>query len=169
MKKLLGAFFFSFIIVLSGCGEVNSVEPVLNVEQFSLVNQAFAKDKLGEPKSVDTWNYASSSTDAGIPLTTLEFDWDGYPSEFHFDDKDRLVRINIHENYNEESKFKKTTFEDLLQQLNITAGENMTKEAETAVAWRYERVSEKVDEIWVVGDVEEVGEIKITFDIRPFM
>lgn len=174
MKKIMAMFLFSFILVLSGCGESATkepVEPVLDVEQFSLVNQAFVKDKLGEPKLVETWNYQTPSTGADNALTTFDYDWQGYYSEFIFDNKDRLIRINIYASDNEESAFEKTTFDNLLKQLNIEPGKNLTKTADTGVAWRYERVSEKVDEVWSIGNTEDDGfdVIKVSFDVRPFM
>ena len=174
MKKLWGAFLFSFIIVSSGCGETSPkepVEPVLDVEQFSLANQAFVKDKLGEPESFEDINYQTPSTGANNLLTYFYYDWQGYYSEFVFDDKDHLIRINIYASDNEESTFKKNTFDNLLQQLNIQPGKNLTKAADTGVAWRYERVSEKVDEVWSIGNTEDNGfdVIKVSFDVRPFM
>ncbi|KAA0944120.1 hypothetical protein FQ087_18520 [Sporosarcina sp. ANT_H38] len=162
-----------FILLLSACSESASDvpdEPVLDVEQFSLVNQTFVKEKLGEPNSIDTWSHQTPSTGANNALTTLDYDWDGYYSEFHFDDKDRLIRINIYSSDNENSEFKKTTFENLLKQLHITTGKNLTKVADTGVAWRYERVSEKVDEVWAIGNTNNDGfdVIKVSFDVRPF-
>lgn len=171
MKKALALLLFSFVLILAGCSESATnkvVEPVLDVEQFSLVSKAIVKDKLGEPESVEDFNYKTPSTGANNLLTYYNYDWLGFDSDFIFDDKDRLVRINIYEGENENSKFKKTTFEDLLKQLNVAPGENLTKVADNGLAWRYERVSEKIDEIWTVGDTKEVGVIKISFDSRPF-
>lgn len=162
------------ILILSGCSESASntpIEPVLNVEQFTLKNQAFVKDKLGEPESFEDINYQTPSTGANNLLTYFYYDWQGYYSEFVFDNKDRLIRINIYTSDNKESAFKKTTFENLLKQLVIEPGANLTKVEDTGVAWRYERVSEKVDEVWSIGNAEDDGfdVIKVSFDVRPFM
>lgn len=175
MKKLLAVMLFSFILILAGCGETATkkpIEPVLDVEQFSLASESIIRDKLGEPLSVNTFNFETPSTGAKNVLKYLDYDWNGYYSEFIFDDKDRLIRINIYTDDNEESKFVKTTFKDLLIQLSIIPDENLTKIADTGAAWRYQRVSEKVDEVWALdelGEEDKIGIIKISFDVRPFM
>lgn len=172
MKKVLAMILFSFVLVLSGCGESVTnvpVEPVLDVEQFSLVNQSFVKDKLGEPESFEDVNYQTPSTGADNLLTYLYYNWQGYYSEFVFDDKDRLIRINIYVSDNPESKFVKTTFKEHLKQLGITPAERMTKVADTGYAWRYQSVSDKIDEVWSMGSDKDFDVIKVSFDVRPFM
>ncbi|WP_342505674.1 hypothetical protein [Sporosarcina sp. FSL K6-2383] len=172
MKKISAVMLLSFILILSGCGESATnepVEPVLNVEQFSLVNQAFVKDKLGEPESFEDINYQTPSTGANNVLTYFYYDWEGYYSEFVFDDKDRLIRINIYVSDNPESKFVKTTFKEHLKQLGISPAERMTKAADTGFAWRYQSVSDKIDEVWSIGSDKDIDVIKISFDVRPFM
>ncbi|WP_102274929.1 hypothetical protein [Cytobacillus massiliigabonensis] len=171
MRKLSVFFIAICLLFLTACSETTSnksIKPILNVEQFSLVNQAFVKEKIGEPKSIDTWNYESPSMVKHV-LTALEYDWIGYYSEFHFDDKDRLIRINIYPSDNKESQFEKTSFENYLKQLGITPGENITKVADTGAAWRYQKVSEKVDEVWSLYDGNNIETIKISFDVRPFL
>jgi hypothetical protein len=172
MKKAFSLIIFSFILVLSACGESVSndpLTPVLDAEQFSLVNQAFVKDKLGEPESFEDMNYKTPSTGTNNLLTYYYYDWQGYYSEFVFDDKDRLIRINIYASDNEESEFVKSSFEDHLKQLNVTPGENLSKVVDNNLTWRYQRVSDKVDEVWTISDGENIDVIKVSFDVRPFM
>lgn len=172
MKKLYILYFATCLFVLSACSETTNnttIEPILNVEQFSLVSQAFVKEQLGEPKSKETWNYQTPSTGANNVLTTYEYDWNGYYSEFLFDDKDRLIRINIYPSDNTESKFVKTSFEDHLKQLGIIPGESISKVEDTVYAWRYQLVSDKIDEVWSMGDEKGFDTIKISFDVRPFL
>jgi hypothetical protein len=148
----------------------NDITPILNVEEFSLVNQALVKEQLGEPKSAETVNFQTPSTGMNNVLTYLEYDWEGYYSEFIFDDKDRLIRINIYPSDNQESKLVKTNFEDHLKQLGIIPGDSISKVEDTGYAWRYQYVTDKIDEIWTMGDDgESFDVIKISFDVRPFL
>ncbi|MEH7342711.1 hypothetical protein V7122_02305 [Bacillus sp. JJ1532] len=172
MKKLYILFLATCLFVLSACSDTTNnttIEPILNVEQFSLVSQTSIKENLGEPKSYEEINFQTPSTGANNLLTYLYYDWEGYYSEFVFDDKDRLIQINIYPNDNKESKFVKTSFEDLLKQLSITPGKRMKKAADTGYAWRYQSVSDKVDEVWSMGDEKGFDTIKISFDVRPFL
>lgn len=177
MRKLSVIVLSFFILVLSGCGDSSSaentkpIEPVLDVEQFSLASESLVREKLGDPDAVSTEDYMTPSTGKNNNLKYLDYQWDGYYSEFVFDSKDRLIRINIYASDNKESTFKKTTFENLLKQLAVEPGDNLTKVEDTGVAWRYERVSEKVDEVWSIGNAEDDGfdVIKVSFDVRPFM
>lgn len=168
----------TLILVIGGINQSSDsaskdkASPILDVEQFSLVNQAFVKEKLGEPESFEDINYQTPSTGANNLLTYFYYNWNGYYSEFTFDDKDRLIRISIYPSDNKESKFVKTTFEDLLKQLGITPGENLAKVADTGAAWRYQRVSDKIDEVWALdelGQEDKISIIKISFDVRPFL
>lgn len=149
--------------------EIKNVKTILDVEQFSLENQAFVKEKLGEPQSFDDVNYQTPSTGVNNVLTYYYYDWQGYYSEFIFDNKDRLIRINIYTNDNKDSEFTKTTFDDHLKQLGITPDKRMTKTADTGYAWRYQSVTDKIDEVWSMGDEKDFDAIKISFDVRPFM
>lgn len=172
MRKLSILLLAICLLVLTACSKTTNnkkIEPILDVEQFSLVNQASVKEKLGEPKSFEEINYQTPSTGANNLLTYFYYNWNGYYSEFAFDDKDRLIRINIYPSDNKESKFVKTSFEDLLKQLGITPGEDLTKIADTGAAWRDQRVSEKVDEVWSLYDGDNIDTIKISFDVRPFL
>lgn len=175
MKKITLFFIVVLIFILAACSNSvensEEIEPILDIPQFSLENQNFVKEKLGEPTSFEDINYQTPSTGANNLLTYFYYDWEGYYSEFAFDDKDRLIRINIYPSDNKDSEFVKTTFEDLLKQLGITPGENLTKVADTGSAWRYQRVSEGIDEVWALDDLDEdeISTIKISFDVRPFL
>lgn len=172
MKKIFIGSILLLTFILSGCNETVSdkpIEPILDVEQFSLVNQSFVKEKLGEPESFEEINYQTPSTGANNLLTYFYYNWNGYYSEFAFDDKDRLIRINIYPSDNKESKFVKTSFKDHLKQLGISPGENLTKVEDNSTTWRYQRVSDKVDEVWSLNDDNNIDTIKISFDVRPFL
>lgn len=172
MKKLSIIFLVACILLLTACSETTNnknTEPILNVEQFSLVNQVFVKEKLGEPESFENINYQTPSTGADNLLTYFYYNWNGYYSEFVFDEKDRLIRINIYPSDNKESKFVKDTFEDHLKQLGITPGEDLTKIEDTGAAWRYQKISDSIDEIWSIYNDESIDTIKISFDVRPFL
>lgn len=177
---LVGCFSFIIILVIitvlvsifanTNSDTVNqNIEPVLFVEQFALVNKSAVKEQLGEPESFEDIDFQTPSTGANNLLTYFYYNWNGYYSEFAFDDKDRLIRISIYPSDNDESKFVKTTFEDHLKQLGITPSDRLTKVEDTGYAWRYQSVSDKVDEVWTMGDENGIDVIKISFDVRPFL
>jgi len=138
--------------------EQSKVSMLIDANKFSRISPDELKKILGEPSNIEKWNNKTSK--GNIPMITYTYENGKY--EFLIADN-HVVRFNY---YGKQSFNNKN---DLFTLFGITPSSNMKKITDTGSAIRYQLVSDKIADFWVI-DIENktFNSVKITYNLNYF-
>ncbi|WP_431030129.1 hypothetical protein [Lysinibacillus sp. LZ02] len=162
-----------FLFTLAACSSENTskstVEQVIDVTQFSKISSSKLVEIMGEPEKIEDFEWLVSRTNQSIVGKLYIYEGNKY--EFILFD-DVLVRLNVYSgNYMgyDDTVMSFEEKEDIFSMFGITPQSSMRKEADTNYALRYEKVSESVEEVWILEiENKNFGIAKFTYDSNYF-
>lgn len=170
MKKLLLTAVFISLLCLTACSsgsassstESDTVEVLLDVQQFAGISEQELIEKMGEPETREEWNY--ESVFSIFPMVSC------YYSNNRFEfllNNDHVVRVSIHaDTYNslDGESFTFTEKEDILKMFGIDPKDvKYAKLTDTNSALRYENFL-NITSFWVPSyENNSFDEVKIDF------
>ncbi|WP_346234495.1 hypothetical protein MKY04_12580 [Lysinibacillus telephonicus] len=170
MKKYILPLPLLFILLLFGCGneqtKVNEEDVIIDAEQFSNITSSELISILGEPQSVEPYEWKVPSTNQSIVGDLYTYEEGKY--EFILFD-DNVVRLSINSGSYwgyDESTFGFIDNESILQLFGISdTYDDMRKTEDNGLMQRYERVSEGVSrvEIYEIQN-DTFGFARITYN-----
>jgi hypothetical protein len=139
-----------------------SEDMIIDAVQFAHIDEKQLITLLGEPESIEEWNFDSPN---GQKYKARTFIYGEGNQEFLFIDG-KVVRFTF---YGTGQKYKDG--KHALALFGIKPGPNITLVADTGAALRYRNVDEpmKIDEFWLIEDSDNsIGTVKITYDLTYF-
>lgn len=147
----------------------SSVPVIIDATKFSNINSAQLIEILGEPESVEDFKWSMPKNNQSIVGKLYIYEKNKY--EFILFD-DVVVRLNVYSGQymgydNSTMNFDKE--EDILPMFGIVHRSTMQKVADTNYALRYEKVSDKVEGVWILEIKNNTfGIAKFTYDSKYF-
>lgn len=131
---------------------------VIDAQQFSMVSPSKLTDLMGEPTSIENWEYSSPK---GQKYQAKTYVYDTNKEFMVIDDK--VVRLTVND-----TGFYKTERE-ALEIFGINPGPDFTVSEDNGITLRYQKLSDAVDEFWLISDGKgNVETLKITYDLTYF-
>ena len=166
---------------LLGCGSAaptkesvaTSVTPnvIIDANQFSRITPEKLFSIIGNPSDTDKWNYKSSN---GTTYKATTYTYDKKVCYEFLVIDNTVVRFTFNsEKYNDPNgkSVKFNDKNDLLPMFGITPSSEIKNISDTGVALRYQLVSDKIADFWVVGIDKEnksFDTVKITYNLNYF-
>ncbi|UAW07770.1 hypothetical protein PVJ1_00036 [Psychrobacillus phage PVJ1] len=162
------------LIILAACNssqtsatDIQSIEPIIDVTQYSRITPEQLKEKLGEPIAVYDENWSVPTSGAEYPLQTYDYDLNGYYTEFLVIE-DAVVRMNIYASDNPDNAFAIENKEEMFALLNIDPRDSLIEVEKNAGVLRYSSVSDHVGGVWTLLSDGKADTIKITYNFKYF-
>lgn len=171
MKKILILLVLIVIIfAVLGCSSAkvskdtseaeSSVNQLINATQFSRISPDELINIMGKAEKIDQWTFQSPNGQK-YAAKTYEYNKGNY--EFLVIDN-TVVRFTF---YGEGQTFQSE--KDLFKLFGIITRNDMKKVADTGSALRYQSVSDKIGEFYVLlSDKNKIDTVKVTYNLNCF-
>lgn len=182
MKKLTYLIALALIFMLVGCGSTatskNSVvatpvatNAIIDANQFSSITPENLISIMGTPSSIDKWDYKSPN---GTTYKAITYSYNKKVCYEFLVIDNSVVRFNFNSEKFNDNNGKSIKFNDkkeLLPMFGITPSSDIKNISDTGVALRYQLVSDKIADFWVV-DIDKENKsfdtVKITYNLNYF-
>ena len=177
MKKIMYLLSIVLMVVLVGCGstattkESVATDVIVDANQFSRITPEKLFSIMGSPSSTDKWNYKSLN---GTTYDAITYTFDKKVCYEFLVIDNSVVRFTFNSEKYNDSNGKSIKFNDqndLLLMFGITPSNDIKKIADTGSSLRYQLVSDKITEFWVV-DIDKENKsfdtVKITYNLNYF-
>lgn len=144
-------------------------EKIIDVNQFSRISSSELKTIMGVPEKIEGYSGISPKTKGKIKGKVYVYQ-NGKYDFILFDDK--VVRMNIYSDKYKDKTKQPIAFrneDDIFNLLGITPSKNIKKVTDNGYVLRYQLVSDKIADVWIV-DVDKENKTfnnaKITYDLN---
>lgn len=157
---------FTIMVNSTVTDEKNTAEPVIDATRFSKINSAELIKIMGEPESIEDYEWAIPSTQKSIVGKLYIYEKNKYEFVLF---EDVVARLNaysgVHWGY-DESTFRFKTGKDVMESFGISETyRNMVRTDNTGYMERYKPVAEGIDEVEIYDiDKDTFGSIHITYN-----